>query len=892
MIKNNFKKIINLFSAIAIFSVVGVASAANPALTTVSVSPSSASMTVGSTTQLSASPLDQNGAAYAATTTTSWSSGNVSVATVDISGLVTGVSAGTSTITASMNDGASTVSGASDITVTAPAPPVPVLTSMAITPASSSISVSSTTQLTASLLDQNGAAYTATTTTSWSSGNASVATVDTNGLVIGVSAGTSTIMATAVSGAGTVTSTADIAVTANATSSAPAASSTVRLGIRDGSTLIGPFTFTLPDANAAPVTVTQASTSTVPARSALAVLTALDTAHAEFDVTDIQYFSSYNSFLVNCISIPSKSSNPDCYDWTYSVDGIFPNVGMDQYTLDTLIDNDIVYVFFGKAWQISTDKTAVTAGESFTATAKKYDASSGTYVAASSTIIGAVQLDASGNAVYDSNWNPVEVATSTADSNGQTQLSLGTAGAYGVGIKESGYYPTVSVAVSAPQPVVPDGAPVGGGSVTVAHHSVDVNSASQFLLSSEAADGSFGNILYTDWAAIALASNGNSTDKIAAYLKSANSGMYVATDYERHAMALMALGINPYTGTPVNYIQKIVDTFDGTQIGDPSNVNDDIFSLFPLSKAGYNGSDQIIQKVTAFILGKQSGDGSWDGNVDMTAAGIQALSLNSGISGVSQAIAGARSYLSAHQSQDGGFGTSFSTSWALQAISALHESQSNWMQNNKTPNDYLYTLQASDGGIEPDSTNLNSRIWATSYAIPAALNKSWGDILLSFPKPSSQPAETASGGGSAATASLTGANNQGASSTTALVAATSSLSMSSSTVASTTASTTPALVNEPSTQNTSTASAVDLLQDNHPKALAGSAVSRGEARVSAAASKDKQASNAGKRASQPPKPAESGLAGIAVFSHNLLSFAANVGGLIVSKFFSIIGINQ
>ena len=60
------------------------------------------------------------------------------------------------------------------------------------------------------------------------------------------------------------------------------------------------------------------------------------------------------------------------------------------------------------------------------------------------------------------------------------------------------------------------------------------------------------------------------------------------TDYERHAMALMTLGINPYNGTSVNYIQKIVDSFDGNQIGDPSLINDDVFAIFPLVKSGYS----------------------------------------------------------------------------------------------------------------------------------------------------------------------------------------------------------------------------------------------------------------------------------------------------------------
>ncbi len=1065
MIKANFKKLIILFSGIILLSSTSVVLAANPVLTTVSLAPASSSISVGSTTQLAASLLDQNGATYTATTTSSWLSDSPAIATVDSAGLVTGISAGTSTISVSVTDGTSTVSGTSNITVTTPASPASALTSMAITPASSSISVGSTTQLTASLFDQNGATYTATTTVTWSSADNAVCTVDASGLVAGVSAGTSTIMATAVSEGNTVTSTANISVTANATSTPAAvipihleidtatstlfngdisvsecstpnnATSTVNgfcafsaaniavgatwssygafvnsiggfagdsnnywlwflngdvaqvgidsyqlqsgdkvlwtigrepmkisasqispavgatttikvlgfdanaynfipvagatvsdgvststtdvngnadilatstspvtisasangflpsqpititphasqatLAIRDGNTLVGPFTVALPGANAPPVLLSPTNSTTtysIPASSVLAILSSLDASHSEFDITDLQYFNYFGSFMVNCISVPSASSSPACNNWQYAVNGSFPQIGMDGYALK---DGDSAFLFFDtSSWHISADKTAVSTSEPFTVTAEKYDPSSNTYVPAGDEIVGAVQFDA--------NFNPTEFATSTADSNGHATLSLSSAGDYSIGIAP-GYYPTVSVAVSAPKHVEAGG---GGGGVT--HNSIDINKASQFLISNESQDGSFGLLLYTDWAAIALAANGNSTDKITSYLKSANSGMYVATDYERHAMALMALGINPYTGTPVNYIQKIVDTFDGTQIGDPGLVNDDIFSLFPLSRAGYNGSDQIIQKITAFILGKQSSDGSWEESADLTAAAIQALSLNSGIGGVSQAITSARSYLSAHQSQDGGFGTSFSTSWVLQAISALHESQSNWMQNNKTPNDYLYALQASDGGIEPDSTNLNSRIWATSYAIPAALNKSWGDLLPSFAKPVSQE-PAASVGGSAAGENSASQNEQEASSTAQLAVATSSIEASSSTVASTTLALVPAAA-DISVKKIPVSKTDDLSSSKHSNSADNSvniSLRSTAPKISTAPIKELSADGANKEQNAAPRATLPGLAGIAVFGHNLLNFAADIGSLIVSKFFSIIGI--
>ena len=92
---------------------------AAPVLTTVNVTPPTASINPGATRQLTASPLDQNGAAFAGATI-AWSSNNSPVATVNATtGLVTGVSVGTATITATATSGATTKTGTSVITVTA-----------------------------------------------------------------------------------------------------------------------------------------------------------------------------------------------------------------------------------------------------------------------------------------------------------------------------------------------------------------------------------------------------------------------------------------------------------------------------------------------------------------------------------------------------------------------------------------------------------------------------------------------------------------------------------------------------------------------------------------------------------------------------------------------------
>src|SRR5205807_1943306 len=83
----------------------------------VTVSPASASVGVGQTVQLTATAKDANGNTLSGRVVT-WSSDNTSAATVNGSGLVTGVAAGSATITATSEG----QSGASAITVTGPAP--------------------------------------------------------------------------------------------------------------------------------------------------------------------------------------------------------------------------------------------------------------------------------------------------------------------------------------------------------------------------------------------------------------------------------------------------------------------------------------------------------------------------------------------------------------------------------------------------------------------------------------------------------------------------------------------------------------------------------------------------------------------------------------------------
>ena len=119
----------------------------------------------------------------------SWDSDNKAVATVDEDGKVSALTAGTANITVTTEDGGKTATCV--VTVTAPAAPIEV-ESISIKEATT-IAIGSSETLTVTYTPSD--ANTGKEVT-WSSSDESVATVDANGKVTGLKAGTATIIAT------------------------------------------------------------------------------------------------------------------------------------------------------------------------------------------------------------------------------------------------------------------------------------------------------------------------------------------------------------------------------------------------------------------------------------------------------------------------------------------------------------------------------------------------------------------------------------------------------------------------------------------------------------------------------------------------------------------------
>ncbi len=498
-------------------------------------------------------------------------------------------------------------------------------------------------------------------------------------------------------------------------------------------------------------TTTLFSTSTE-SSSVFTLLLSVDEQSEEFEVSDIVYYPSFSSFYVKCLNI--TTSTEACDSWQYAIDENYGQIGMDQQVVN---EGEHVYIYFGDSWKVTANTTTPIIGTTttFHTWQYQYDDLEEPWTNDPLTMIDISIDNPSSTGWWDTT---ISLDTLTSDEQGLADYVFSSTGTFYAKITSldwTKYSDTIEISVvgepeEEEEEQEEDGGGNngggGGGSQPETHEQLNVQKAIDFLLSQQNDDGSFGSAqLYTDWTAIALGAGNEDNDNLKDYLLTdPNPGIEI-TDYERRAMALMSLNIDPFSGTATDYVKKITDSFDGEQFGEASLINDDIFAIVTLVNAGYGSNDDMIVKSVQYILDNQQSNGSWMG-VDLTSAAIQALKLVTNLASVSEAITKARKYVEENQENDGGFGNSFATSWSIQSISALGENQEDWEKNNNTPGDYLYSEQADDGGLEEGSTDDN-RIWSTAYAISAALGKTWDSIMHNFSAPVENPTENNPSGG-------------------------------------------------------------------------------------------------------------------------------------------------
>lgn len=177
----------------------GAPTAENTVLTSLTISPQSASLALGNAQQFSVSGQFSNGISRDMTTTVAWISSNPSIAKIDSSGSLSTLAVGSTTVTA-------TSGGISASVVVAVGPPQ--LLSIKITPSSEVLPLNGQQQLAAAGMYTNGA-QDVTSSVTWAAVNPPVLTVSTGGNVSARAVGFSSVQAS-LSG---VLGSANIAVT-------------------------------------------------------------------------------------------------------------------------------------------------------------------------------------------------------------------------------------------------------------------------------------------------------------------------------------------------------------------------------------------------------------------------------------------------------------------------------------------------------------------------------------------------------------------------------------------------------------------------------------------------------------------------------------------------------
>jgi uncharacterized protein YjdB len=167
----------------------GPTSPQNASLTSVGVSPASTAVSAGAKQQFTATGHYSDGTTKDLTASAQWKSSNAAVASIDATGVAAGIAAGVATITAT----ASSMQGSANLTVNA----IANLTSVGVSPASTSVSTGAKQQFTATGHYSDGTTKDLTASAQWKSSNATVASIDATGVATGIAAGVTTITATA-----------------------------------------------------------------------------------------------------------------------------------------------------------------------------------------------------------------------------------------------------------------------------------------------------------------------------------------------------------------------------------------------------------------------------------------------------------------------------------------------------------------------------------------------------------------------------------------------------------------------------------------------------------------------------------------------------------------------
>jgi hypothetical protein len=178
----------------------------SPALVSLALTPSTATVAFGVSQQYQAIGTYTDGSSQNLTSSVGWFAVPATTASVSNGGLAVGLGQGNAVITAASGTIASTAA----LTVQAPVTTNPNLVSIVVTPSPTSIPIGSSQQLIATGFYSDGSTQDLTTSVTWVSSSSAVASISSSGLAAGVATGSSTITASS----GSISGTAAVSVQA------------------------------------------------------------------------------------------------------------------------------------------------------------------------------------------------------------------------------------------------------------------------------------------------------------------------------------------------------------------------------------------------------------------------------------------------------------------------------------------------------------------------------------------------------------------------------------------------------------------------------------------------------------------------------------------------------
>jgi len=302
-------------------------------LTSIAVTPTNPSIKAGASQQFTATGTYSDNSTQDITAQATWASGTMSVATITSGGNATGVAAGTSVITATLNG----VSGNSSLTVIG-------LSSIAVTPLNPSVALGLTQQFTATGTYSDNSTQDITSQVTWNSATQGVATISAAGLASTVMQGTSDITATLggiTSPPSTLTVTAPVPASIEIVPTNP----TIAVGQAENFTALIVYTDGSTQPPTGPLTWTSGTTSTASIVPSVGIAVGVATGTSLIGVTDAAttFKNSTNLTVVAAVArfayVPNLNSQSTSVYAINATTGIFTPVSV---THDTLTPSQII----------------------------------------------------------------------------------------------------------------------------------------------------------------------------------------------------------------------------------------------------------------------------------------------------------------------------------------------------------------------------------------------------------------------------------------------------------------------------------------------------------------------------------------------------------------------